>query len=241
MKDLFGFMILGSMGFLLYGIFSPQKALFWQKDTTKRTRTNSLKYYSASLMASFIGFGITPPKNEVQKDNNIKIEKIDVDNSKIDSSTYYLKMGDDFFTKEDYKSATTYYNKSLAIKENTQARTQLGIIHAKEKFLPKVQEHLEEAQKYSTDSMRIVLAKEYYMKGEKKLAVEEVKKLMEKGNKEAELLWNIYNPIRTRVTGYVTRCCDGSTSMATGRGACSHHGGVCNWNEPIVVQYREFE
>lgn len=24
-------------------------------------------------------------------------------------------------------------------------------------------------------------------------------------------------------------CCDGTTSSATGRGACSHHGGVCQW------------
>jgi hypothetical protein len=24
-------------------------------------------------------------------------------------------------------------------------------------------------------------------------------------------------------------CCDGSRSGATGRGACSHHGGVCRW------------
>jgi hypothetical protein len=24
-------------------------------------------------------------------------------------------------------------------------------------------------------------------------------------------------------------CCDGSRSYATGRGACSHHGGVCQW------------
>lgn len=25
------------------------------------------------------------------------------------------------------------------------------------------------------------------------------------------------------------RCCDGTRSYATGRGACSHHGGVCEW------------
>jgi uncharacterized lipoprotein YehR (DUF1307 family) len=25
------------------------------------------------------------------------------------------------------------------------------------------------------------------------------------------------------------KCCDGTTSSATGRGACSHHGGVCEW------------
>lgn len=36
------------------------------------------------------------------------------------------------------------------------------------------------------------------------------------------------------VTGYCTLCSDGtySPSCATGRGACSHHGGVAQWNAP---------
>lgn len=37
-----------------------------------------------------------------------------------------------------------------------------------------------------------------------------------------------------QVTGYCTLCVDGtfSPSCATGRGACSHHGGVAQWNAP---------
>lgn len=37
-----------------------------------------------------------------------------------------------------------------------------------------------------------------------------------------------------RVTSYCTLCDDGtySPSCATGRGACSHHGGVAQWNAP---------
>lgn len=37
-----------------------------------------------------------------------------------------------------------------------------------------------------------------------------------------------------KVTGYCTLCSDGtySPSCATGRGACSHHGGVAQWNAP---------
>ena len=36
------------------------------------------------------------------------------------------------------------------------------------------------------------------------------------------------------VSGYCTLCSDGtySPSCATGRGACSHHGGVAQWNAP---------
>ena len=44
------------------------------------------------------------------------------------------------------------------------------------------------------------------------------------------------------VSGYCTLCSDGtySPSCATGRGACSHHGGVAQWNAPVhrkVPQY----
>ena len=37
-------------------------------------------------------------------------------------------------------------------------------------------------------------------------------------------------------SGYCTLCNDGtySPSCATGRGACSHHGGVAQWGAPVV-------
>ncbi len=39
---------------------------------------------------------------------------------------------------------------------------------------------------------------------------------------------------KDEITGYCTLCSDGtySPSCATGRGACSHHGGVAQWNAP---------
>lgn len=39
---------------------------------------------------------------------------------------------------------------------------------------------------------------------------------------------------KEEVSGYCTLCNDGtySPSCATGRGACSHHGGVAEWNAP---------
>lgn len=61
------------------------------------------------------------------------------------------------------------------------------------------------------------------------------------GNEKANKLYNKINPIKKRISGYVTRCCDGSTSYSTGRGTCSHHGGVCNWSEPVYEEYRKYE
>jgi len=47
---------------------------------------------------------------------------------------------------------------------------------------------------------------------------------------------------RKEVTSYCTLCSDGtySPSCATGRGACSHHGWVAQWNAPIYRNIPEY-
>lgn len=76
--------------------------------------------------------------------------------------------------------------------------------------------------------------------GEIQAAVHDLQSAISLGNTEAEVLYEKINPVRRKVIGHVTRCCDGTTSSATGQGACSWHGGVCNWNEPIYEQYRKY-
>jgi hypothetical protein len=48
---------------------------------------------------------------------------------------------------------------------------------------------------------------------------------------------------KKEITGYCTLCNDGtySPTCATGRGACSHHGGVAQWNAPIYNQVAYYE
>jgi len=77
--------------------------------------------------------------------------------------------------------------------------------------------------------------------GKMQLAVNDCKAAKEHGSKAATSLYDKINPVRRQIIGYVTRCCDGSTSGATGRGACSHHGGVCNWQDPIYTESRKYE
>lgn len=72
-------------------------------------------------------------------------------------------------------------------------------------------------------------------------AVNDLNMAIELGSTAAQRLYNTINPLRRRIIGYVTRCCDGTTSNARGRGACSWHGGVCNWNDPIYQEYRQYE
>lgn len=56
----------------------------------------------------------------------------------------------------------------------------------------------------------------------------------------AKRLYEKVNPEKRRITGYCTLCADGSISYATGRGACSWHGGVAEWNHPIYETYRKY-
>lgn len=65
----------------------------------------------------------------------------------------------------------------------------------------------------------------------KQEAVNDLRAAIALGSVEANDLHKRINPLKRKIAYYVTRCCDGSTSNAKGRGACSHHGGVCNWND----------
>ncbi len=73
-------------------------------------------------------------------------------------------------------------------------------------------------------------------------AVNDCDRAARNGSFKARGLYEKLNPLKKRVSYYLTRCCDGSASPsnAKGRGACSHHGGVCDWNEPIYEEYRKY-
>ncbi len=48
---------------------------------------------------------------------------------------------------------------------------------------------------------------------------------------------------KKEIINYCTLCNDGtySPTCATGRGACSHHGGVAQWNAPVYGQVAYYE
>ncbi|MEM6718364.1 MAG: hypothetical protein AAF611_03515 [Bacteroidota bacterium] len=62
-----------------------------------------------------------------------------------------------------------------------------------------------------------------------------LKKATDLGNKDA---CNQYRELTARTRYYqLTQCCDGTTSSSTGRGTCSHHGGVCG---VVNIPYKEY-
>lgn len=83
-------------------------------------------------------------------------------------------------------------------------------------------------------------AKCYVTIGRTKEAVKDLRISIDLGDKPSALFHDKINPIKKRIAYYVTRCCDGTTSDAKGQGACSHHGGVCDWNDPVYEEYREY-
>jgi len=88
--------------------------------------------------------------------------------------------------------------------------------------------------------LKVARARCYVKVGSIHLAVKDLSSAKEGGDITAGKLYNKINPIRRRIAYTVTRCCDGSTSSASGRGACSWHGGVCNWNDPVYEEYRRY-
>jgi tetratricopeptide (TPR) repeat protein len=79
----------------------------------------------------------------------------------------------------------------------------------------------------------------YDKTGNPQASVNDLKVAMEMGSTDAEAYHEKINPERKKVTGYHTLCCDGSTSNSTGRGTCSHHGGVCG-REAEYETYRKY-
>lgn len=83
-------------------------------------------------------------------------------------------------------------------------------------------------------------AKCYIKLDSMQLAVDDLRHSIKLGNDSAENLHNRINPVKKEFTGYTTLCCDGTTSSSRGRGACSRHRGVCNWNHKVYREYREY-
>lgn len=88
---------------------------------------------------------------------------------------------------------------------------------------------------------RMLRARCFIKTGQPQSAIPDLKIIAESGNAEAERLYDKVNPIIREITGYITRCCDGSISYSSGRGTCSHHGGVCDWNEPVYEEHRKYQ
>jgi hypothetical protein len=79
-----------------------------------------------------------------------------------------------------------------------------------------------------------------YHLNDKLSAIKNFKISLDGGNSSASIMYDKLNPIKKRISNYVTLCCDGSISYSVGKGTCSWHGGVCQWDYPLYEEYREY-
>ena len=173
-----------------------------------------------------------------------RIEEESLEKIRKDSLSYYYNLTLKNAQKRKYTTAVRYIDESLRFATNEKD----SILEQRTKLFYKSKQYSKALQEYSeyinlnkNTSENLYMRALCYLKLRKKQkAVNDLKQSIKYGNEEADKLHEKINPLRKRVSYYLTRCCDGSTSGAKGRGACSHHGGVCNWNEPVYENYRKY-
>jgi len=170
-------------------------------------------------------------------------EKLDL--VRQDSLIYYNHISDSLANRHQLKKAILFLDTAISY-ANFRAKDSLvnkraNLYIARHKYDQAIEDLNALADNnYDLGSTYYKRAKCYQKKRSKQKAVDDLKLAIKQGHLDAEKLHEKINPERKRVSYYITRCCDGSTSSAKGRGACSHHGGVCNWNEPVYETYRKY-
>ncbi|QHI37089.1 hypothetical protein IMCC3317_24670 [Kordia antarctica] len=133
----------------------------------------------------------------------------------------YLEIGDTLETINLYKQLNEEY------KHSGKFSNKLGILYSQ---MQKNKNALAEFKKAveiepNNDQFLYNLGISYLNIGSKRRAKPYLKKAAELGNSDA---CREYRELSAKTHYYQrTKCCDGTTSSASGRGACSHHRGVC--------------
>lgn len=254
------FLLFGFLGFILI----PPGHRFIEKKFRFRL-TPKIKTIATSLL--FVGsLPLTNHYSAIDKQEEFQQKLIDEKNAKEkaiadqkelqrkDSLTFYIKQSNELGKshKIDEANKKLQYAKSFASlpteKEQIE-KEKLGLVAIKTFDLVKAGKYqiaLPELNNLinsdpTNSDLLLNRAICYSKTGKIQEAVGELKPLIQNGNIEAEKLHDKINPIRKRITGYHRQCCDGTTSYSEGRGTCSGHGGVCNWNVPEYTEYRKYE
>jgi hypothetical protein len=188
-----------------------------------------------------------PQKNPEQLKKEKEIARIEAEKEKLrqDSLSYYTSTAEEQFKLKKYDIEKLYLDSALVYALDSD-KSDLIYKKAEASFLLKM---YDESISFYTDliAVKYNLKDTYYQRAlcylkERKTqeSVDDLVQAMLLENKDAESLHEKINPLKKRVSYYITRCCDGTTSNATGRGACSHHDGVCDWNEPVYEEYRKY-
>ena len=236
----------------------------WQNKKLKKYNGNWSLFYKKELknklkiilliLPLLIAFFLFRSYNQ-QKIEKLRVEKLAAEAQKLkseeeriqllkDSSNFYLKLAISSSENKKLENTLKYLDSSLVVYPlNYEAQFQKGIILQKNK---RYQEALKifndisnKTDQFSYD-LFLIKGHSLLKMNRKKEAIASFYKASQLGNREAKLFYEKLNPLVKKIIGYRTKCCDGTYSKAKGKGACSHHGGVCNWNEPIYSETRKY-
>lgn len=143
----------------------------------------------------------------------------------------YLKLGDTIDAIKLYNQLSDEYRYS------GEFNNKIGILYSKMQKNKSALHEFKKAVKVDPDNSTFLynLGIGYLNIGNKRRAKSHFKKSAELGHDKACME---YRELSAKTLYYqMSKCCDGSTSYSTGRGTCSHHGGVCGI---INVPYKEY-
>ncbi len=210
-----------------------------------------IHFFIILLFSSFLNScGLSEEEKQIIAAEKLRIEQEELATKKAEEQRLaqlnsYQSQAEEFYQKGKVSKAILYIDSSLSIAIKEEG---FPLLELKAECSYKNRKY-EEALAIHTllISDQVELSKHYYERAlcyeklkKRQEAVNDLKESIALKNTEAEKLHDKINPLKKRISYYVTRCCDGSTSNAKGRGACSHHGGVCNWNDPVYEEYRKY-
>lgn len=263
MYGFFAFSFLVCFFAAIFGLIAPQKAMFWSSKPTR------LKAFGVYMLCGFLALAIAPepPKTENKKSNDsistdsnsrkgffsrspdnkkdtTQENVVNTDTTKNEKEGFFSRL----FSRQNKKdtlekpappkiseqtkidSADYFYRSAIENLKNKKHK-EVIILITKAMQLGKV-----------TDSARFVRASALLATGKQAEAVGEIQTV--RNYRSVPFLSELYekaNPIIKVKTGYCARCCDGTTSTSTGKGACSHHKGVCQTGIPIYSERRKYQ
>lgn len=252
--------IFGLIGFILIPPghrYIERKLKFRLTTKIKTIATAALFIFSLPLTGYYANIDEKAAYEQKLADEKTAKEKAIADQKeqqRKDSLAYYIEKGNRFANQHKLEEANRqlYYAKAFALlpADNAQIeKEKISIATIKTFALVKAGKYRAALPEINnllrTDPSNAELlynrAVCYSKTGNLQDAVNDLKPLLQAGNANAEKLHDKINPIRRRIIDHETLCCDGTTSSATGRGACSHHGGVCDWNHPVYEESRKYE
>lgn len=212
--------------------------------TLKIKRYANLKIYLIILLFLIEGCNFKSD-GELLKEGEQEIVDEKLEEARLDSLNYYLTSSDENRLSKKNDLAILYLDSALSVSKYDETDSIISkralILYESKRYDDAISDYSElinsEYDRVNTHYYRALC---YQGQHKTQEVVDDLRLAISLGNTEAEELHEKINPLRKRVAYYITRCCDGSTSTATGRGACSHHGGVCDWNEPVYEEYRKY-